>query len=111
MAAGWSPRPGHQCAVLAARIVCFGGFGLPFNPMDVSSSTDGRVWATDRGTAWDVTSPDAVKYDVAAVSVPASRGGHPAILTFGGDRATFDPFDPVNWLRVDSDVWRVEARR
>jgi hypothetical protein len=27
------------------------------------------------------------------------------LLTFGGDRETFNPFDPVNYLRVDNDVW------
>ena len=33
--AGWSERPGHQCEVLRQEFVCFGGFGLVENPMDV----------------------------------------------------------------------------
>ena len=30
----------------------------------------------------------------------------PSILTFGGDRETFDFTDPLNYLNVDNDVWR-----
>jgi hypothetical protein len=29
----------------------------------------------------------------------------PRVLTFGGDRETFDFTDPENYLRVDNDVW------
>ena len=29
----------------------------------------------------------------------------PKVLTFGGDRETFDFTDPENYLRVDNDVW------
>jgi hypothetical protein len=27
------------------------------------------------------------------------------VLTFGGDRETFDVADPENYLRIDNDVW------
>ena len=29
------------------------------------------------------------------------------VWTFGGDRETFNPFDPFNYLQVDNDVWRL----
>ena len=105
--AGWSPRPGHQCAVVIGRFVCFGGFGLPqnllgpsVNPMDVWSSTNGRTWTKAKQRPWNATTPSAVKYDFDAF---ASRG---AIFTFGGDRETFNFADPLNPTRIDDDVWR-----
>ena len=30
----------------------------------------------------------------------------PSIFTFGGDRETFAPFDPLAFTKVDNDVWR-----
>ena len=106
-AAGWSPRPGHQCVLLNGEIVCFGGFGQPTNPMDMWTSRDGRTWRLLPTTAWGATSPDQVKYDFDAVVVQAGRHGcRPGILTAGGDRETFDFTDPDNWRRVDNEVWR-----
>jgi N-acetylneuraminic acid mutarotase len=105
-AAGWSPRPGHKCEVLRGRIVCFGGFGLPTNPMDVWASVDGRRWQQLAGTPWNATSPDEVKYDF-DTAVLTGGGSGPAIATFGGDRETFAFGDPTNYLRVDNDVWQL----
>ena len=34
----------------------------------------------------------------------------PRVLTFGGDRETFDFADPENYLRVDNDVWTFTSR-
>jgi hypothetical protein len=105
--AGWSPRPGHQCAVVLEQIVCFGGFGLPVNPNDVSASRDGRNWTTLAGPPWNAFDPTQVKYDFDVLAVSGTRGAPgPAILTFGGDRETFDFGDPLNYTRVDDDVWR-----
>lgn len=106
-AAGWSPRPGHQCVTLGNRIVCFGGFGLPVNPVDMWSSRTGSDWTRLPDAPWNATSPDGAKYDFDALVVPAgpNRRGS-AILTFGGDRETFDFTDPLNYLRVDDEVWR-----
>ncbi|HYN75800.1 MAG TPA: hypothetical protein VEV13_06345 [Candidatus Limnocylindria bacterium] len=105
--AGWSPRPGHQCALLKRDIVCFGGFGQPTNPMDMWASRNGRTWRLLPSAPWDATSPSEVKYDFDALSVSGGRYGcRPGILTFGGDRETFDFGDPDNWKRVDNDVWR-----
>ena len=118
-AAGWSPRPGHQCAVLLNTFVCFGGFGLPTgpiipgqpvppaNPMDVWVSRDGARWRQVSDAPWNATSPGDIKYDFDVLVVQGARGGlRPSIVTFGGDRETFDFFDPGNYLRVDNDVWR-----
>jgi hypothetical protein len=41
-----------------------------------------------------------VKYDFDALVVDGTT-----VLTFGGDRETFDFADPENYLRVDNDVW------
>ena len=39
------------------------------------------------------------------------RGGLlPSIFTFGGDRETFNFADPLNYLRVDNDVWSFSPR-
>ena len=115
-AAGWSARPGHTCDVLRNTIVCFGGFGQstnpadpfePANPMDVWTSKDGADWTQVSDSPWNATDPAEVKYDYDTVVAPAGRDGRGlAIYTFGGDRETFDFFDPTQWLNVDNDVWR-----
>jgi hypothetical protein len=108
-AAGWSPRPGHQCEVVSGTIVCFGGFGLPpaGNPADVWSSRDGKDWTQVAGAPWNAAGGEQAKYDFAALASWDWDGGLvPAIYTFGGDRETFDFGDPLNPTRVDNDVWR-----
>ena len=107
-AAGWSPRPGHQCAVAASDIVCFGGFGLDGNPVDVWASPNGKRWRQLPGAPWNAASGEEVKYDFDAISTIEVRNGRPtpAIYTFGGDRETFDFGDPLNPTRIDNDVWR-----
>ena len=114
--AGWSPRPGHQCAVLLNRFVCFGGFGLPpggnplgppSNPMDIWESKDGATWTLVPGSPWNANGPVEVKYDFDVLVLEGGKGGErPSIYTFGGDRETFNFLDPVNYLNVDNDVWR-----
>jgi hypothetical protein len=114
--AEWSPRPGHQVLVLHDSFVLFGGFGLsadpadPFaaaNPMDVWVSRDGAAWDQVSDSPWNAASPADIKYDFAAVVAPAGRCGRGlSIFTFGGDRETFNFFDPTNYLNVDNDVWR-----
>ncbi len=106
-AADWSSRPGHQCEVLGDEIVCFGGFGQPTNPVDMWSSQDGADWVLLDQTPWNATDPDQVRYDFD--SVVTDRDGGPAILTVGGDRETFDFTDPLNYTRVDDDVWAFSA--
>jgi hypothetical protein len=106
-AAGWSPRPGHQCGVIQEQFVCFGGFGLPENPVDVWVSEDGAQWTLLPDAPWDATSGDDIKYDFdIIVTNPNDLEPVPAIYTFGGDRETFDFTDPLNYLRIDDDVWR-----
>lgn len=113
-AADWSPRPGHTCQALNGRIVCFGGFGQstdptdpfkPSNPMDVWESNDGAAWTQVAGTPWNAQDPAEIKYDHDSLVVRRLPGG-PAVLTFGGDRETFDFSDPTQYLNVDADVWR-----
>jgi len=114
--AGWDPRPGHTCDVLRNTIVCFGGFGqstdpgqpfAPSNPMDVWVSVDGAVWTQVSDSPWNASDPSEVKYDHDTIVAPAGPDGRGlAIYTFGGDRETFDFFDPTQWLNVDNDVWR-----
>jgi len=114
--AGWSPRPGHQCAVLHNRFVCFGGFGLPpggnplgppSNPTDIWESKDGATWTLVPGSPWNATGPSEVKYDFDVLVLGGGKGGERrSIYTFGGDRETFNFLDPVNYLNVDNDVWR-----
>jgi len=114
--AEWSARPGHQVVVVDKHMVLFGGFGLsddpsdpfaPGNPMDVWASGDGALWEQVDDTPWNAASPGDVKYDLDALVVDAGPNGlGPAILTFGGDRETFDFTDFTNWLNVDNDVWR-----
>lgn len=105
--APWSPRPGHVCEPLEGRIVCFGGFGLVENPLDVWVTENGSTWQQAEGSPWNATDPAEGKYDFDAVSVPASGDAPAAILTFGGDRETFDFTDPENHLRIDNDVWQL----
>ena len=118
--AGWSPRPGHTCDVLKNTIVCFGGFGLnedifdpdydpfkPSNPMDIWVSKNGADWEELDNPPWNATEPADIKYDYDTVVAPAGPDGRgQAIYTFGGDRETFNFFDPLQWLNVDNDVWR-----
>jgi hypothetical protein len=103
-AAGWSPRPGHVCKVLGGRFVCFGGFGLIQNPTDMWSSPDGEVWSQLPQVPWNAADPTAIRYDFDAL-VTTDESGDEVLLTFGGDRETFDFTDPENWTRVDNDVW------
>jgi hypothetical protein len=106
-AAGWSPRPGHQAVVLQDQILVFGGFGLPFNPSDMWASRNGRDWTQVSDAPWNAMSTDDIKYDFDALVVHGGKGGlRPSIFTFGGDRETFNFADPLNYLRVDNDVWR-----
>ena len=104
--AGWSPRPGHKCAVLANHFVCMGGFGIPFNPMDIWVSKDGASWKQVSDSPWNATSPDDIRYDFDMLTVKGGMGGQkPSILTFGGDRETFILPPEVNFFRVENDVW------
>jgi hypothetical protein len=110
-AAGWSPRPGHQCVVALDHIVCFGGYGEPKNPNDIWASRNGTHWfelGKPASPPWRAVDPDDAKYDFDALVV---RGGPfglvPAILTFGGDRERFELPPDVNATRVDNDVWRL----
>jgi hypothetical protein len=105
--AAWVARPGHQCGVIQSSIICFGGFGLVQNPVDVWVSEDGAAWRQLSGAPWNAQSPEDIKYDFDAFVInPDSAYPTPAIYTFGGDRETFDFSDPLNYLRVDDDVWR-----
>ncbi|NNE36418.1 MAG: T9SS type A sorting domain-containing protein [Rhodothermales bacterium] len=127
--AGWSARPGHQCVVYQNDIVCFGGFGLLSNPMDVWVSRTGEDWRQVSDSPWNAVSPTEIKYDFDALVVKGGRTWRsswwsnsswnrhrrfqrsgrtyraPAIFTFGGDRETFDFADTTNYRNVDNDVW------
>jgi hypothetical protein len=112
--ADWAARPGHQAVVVDDKIVVFGGFGLstdptdpfkPSNPMDMWASEDGANWELLGQVPWNAESPDQIKYDFDALVAPAETEGADGIYTFGGDRETFNPFDPVNYLNIDNDVW------
>lgn len=124
-AAGWSPRPGHQCEVLFGTFVCFGGFGqnlptgdptvpydpfAPANPTDIWVSRDGAHWSELAGTAsppWNAAGPEDIKYDFAAFPTYWVNGRfQPSIFTFGGDRETFNPLDFEAFRKVDNDVWQ-----
>jgi len=119
--AGWDPRPGHTCDVLRNTMVCFGGFGQstdpsdpfkPSNPMDVWVSRNGANWTQVSDSPWNAESPADVKYDYDTIVAPAGPEGRGlAIYTFGGDRETFDFFDPTQWLNVDNDVWRFALQK
>lgn len=102
--AGWSPRPGHVCELVGNQFVCFGGFGLITNPIDVWASFDGAEWTQLAGAPWNAESPEQAKYDFDSVTVLGDDGTE-QIITVGGDRETFDFADPENYLRVDNDVW------
>ena len=122
--AGWSPRPGHKCSVLANHFVCMGGFGTPTNPSDIWVSKDGADWDQVSATPWnnDPSSSlfycnpppglicDNIRYDFDMLPVAGGKGGmQPSIFTFGGDREVFIPI-PDNFLRVENDVWRYSPR-
>jgi hypothetical protein len=97
-------------------MVCFGGFGQstdptdpfkPSNPMDVWTSRNGNDWIQVSDSPWNAQDPGDVKYDYDTIVAPAGADGRgAAIYTFGGDRETFDFFDPTQFLNVDNDVWR-----
>jgi len=109
--ASWPARPGHQVVVAENKLVLFGGFGLgedinvPANPMDIWISNNGRSWRQVSDSPWNATSPMDIKYDFDAVVVKGQRNRSDKIFTFGGDRETFNFFDPFNYLNVDNDVW------
>ena len=115
-AAGWSPRPGHTCDLLEGSIVCFGGYGQSPNPLDVFgrqsptdmwTSDDGATWKKMAQVPWNARSEAGIRYDYDTVVAPAAPGSErDAIYTFGGDRETFNFFDPTQWRNVDDDVWR-----
>ena len=117
-AAGWSPRPGHQCVTLLRQIVCFGGYGeipglppVPANPTDIWSSRDGATWTELMPPAsppWNSGSPAGMKYDFDALIIRGGRAGQrPSIMTFGGDRERFGLPDEANQFLIDNDVWRL----
>lgn len=123
-AAEWSKRPGHKCAVIANRIVCFGGFGLEENPVDMWSSRDGSRWKELGPPPWDATGSEEIKYDfdLLVAKRGTDRSGRKgcagrdapkrcAIFTFGGDRERFDLPPQVNFGRIDNDVWRFTRPR
>ncbi len=114
--AGWSPRPGHTCDELDGAIVCFGGYGqspLPWDvfgrssPTDAWVSEDGASWVELEGAPWNARSEAGIRYDYDTLVAPGGPGATgDAIFTFGGDRETFNFFDPTQWRNVDDDVWR-----
>ncbi len=115
--AEWPSRPGHQAVVVGDQIVVFGGFGLstdpadpfkPSNPIDMWASVDGANWELLEQAPWNADSPADIKYDFDALVAPGRSEGADAIYTFGGDRETFNPIDPVNYLNIDNDVWSFE---
>ena len=64
--------------------------------MDVWVSKDGARWVQVSDSPWNATDPSEVKYDYDTIVAPAGRDGQGlAIYTFGGDRETFDLFDPT----------------
>jgi hypothetical protein len=132
--AGWSPRPGHKCSVVANHFVCMGGFAAldPFppnfdtNPSDIWISKDGANWEKVSDSPWnndpsysDCISADPpelpiicdyVRYDFDMLTVSGGEGGmKPSIFTFGGDREIFVPI-PGNEFRIENDVWRYSPR-
>lgn len=111
--AGWDKRPGHQVVVAQNRFVLFGGFGLgedngqtPSNPRDVWISNKGKVWKKVSDSPWNALLSSEIKYDFDALVVKGRGKDTDAIYTFGGDRETFDRDDPINFTRVDNDVWK-----
>ncbi len=113
--ADWSPRPGHQVAVVRNHFVLFGGFGLsedptdpfkPANPLDVWISKTGRTWKQVNDAPWDATAPADGRYDFDVLVAPGDKGCGPAIYSFGGSNETFNFLDPTNHLNLENDVWR-----
>lgn len=114
-AAGWSPRPGHTCDVLDGAFLCFGGYGQSPNlfdvfgrqsPMDMWTSDDGADWTKLATVPWNAVDEAGIRYDYDTVVAPGGPGTTgDAVYTFGGDRETFNFFDPTQWLNVDDDVW------
>ena len=111
--APWVARPGHQVVVAQNRLVLFGGFGLgpdnginPANPMDIWISNNGSNWKKVSDSPWNANNPSEIKYDFDAVVVEGEGNNSDMIFSFGGDRETFNFFDPFNYLNVDNDVWR-----
>ncbi len=106
----WKPRSGHKCGVLERNIVCFGGFNLTGNPMDVQISRDGRRWtALNReGPAappWQAEIPTDIKYDFDIITIDDAQDDRRGIYTFGGDRETFEfPIGPPPALSDPTDV-------
>lgn len=115
--AAWTARPGHQVVVAQDRFVLFGGFGLgpditiPANPMDVWISNNGKTWKQVSDAPWNASSPSEIKYDFDALVVEGSGNESDMIYSFGGDRETFNFFDPFNYLNVDNDVWKFSYNR
>lgn len=111
-ACDWPSRPGHQVVVANNKFVLFGGFGLgpditiSANPMDVWTSNNGKEWKNVSASPWNAISPEEIKYDFDALVVTGHKNESDMIFTFGGDRETFNFFDPINYLLVDNDVWR-----
>lgn len=116
-AAGWSPRPGHQCVVVINEIVCFGGYGevpgappIPANPVDMWTSRDGKTWVQlgpPAAPPWNGQTPADMRYDFDALVYSGGRAGlRPSIMTFGGDRERFGLPSDVNAFLVENDVWQ-----
>jgi hypothetical protein len=133
--AGWSPRPGHKCSVLANHFVCMGGFAAldPFptnfdtNPSDIWVSKNGADWEQVSDSPWNndpshsdcifAIPPelpivcDDIRYDFDMLTVSGGKGGmKPSIFTFGGDREVFVPI-PGNEERIENDVWRYSPKK
>ena len=111
--APWVARPGHQVVVAQNRLVLFGGFGLgpdnginPANPMDIWISNNGNNWKKVSDSPWNANDSSEIKYDFDAVVVNGEGNNSDMIFSFGGDRETFNFFDPFNYLNVDNDVWK-----
>eukprot|EP00931_Biecheleriopsis_adriatica_P077351 TRINITY_DN50939_c0_g1_i1.p1 TRINITY_DN50939_c0_g1~~TRINITY_DN50939_c0_g1_i1.p1 ORF type:complete len:421 (+),score=42.38 TRINITY_DN50939_c0_g1_i1:81-1343(+) len=115
--AGWSARPGFVVPQLSKEkeFVLFGGYGLPpgngsgvgppSNPTDMWRSADGKFWIKMPQRPWNARGPEDVKYDFTSLVVGTQ------VMTFGGDRETFNFFDPNNYKQVDNDVWSFGPER
>ena len=57
-------------------------------------------WTLLSQPPWNAESSEEIKYDFDTIVT------EDAIYTFGGDRETFDFFDPDNYLRIDDDIWK-----
>ena len=77
------------------------------SPMDMWTSDDGATWKKMATVPWNARNEAGIRYDYDTVVAPGGRGTvGDAIYTFGGDRETFNFFDPTQWRNVDDDVWR-----